>query len=191
MNSQRLEQHIRKFVSLSEDEALTLHRYFKTIELPQKRTLLKEGQICRSMFFVQKGCLRMFYINNKMSEQIMQFAIEGWWLADHISFLENMPSEYCIQTIEMSEVLALDKDSYNQLLMELPQMETYFRITMQKTVAANQHRSKLQFQMSKEEFYFHFCTSFPEFVQRVPQYMIASYLGLTPEYVSELRKKKL
>ena len=77
------------------------------------------------------------------------------------------------------------------MLKELPQLERYFRIIMQRAVAASQLRIKYMSELSKEEFYIHFCTSFPEFVQRVPQYMIASYLGLTPEYVSELRKKNL
>jgi hypothetical protein len=76
------------------------------------------------------------------------------------------------------------------MLIELPQLEKYFRIMMQKAVAGAQYRSKLLYEMSKEEFYVHFSTSFPEFMMRVPQYMIASYLGLTPEYLSELRKKK-
>jgi len=79
---------------------------------------------------------------------------------------------------------------YDELLKEIPQLEKYFRIIMQKAVVAAQHKAKLQYQMSKEEFYRHFITAFPEFNQRVPQYMIASYLGFTPEYVSELRKKK-
>jgi hypothetical protein len=77
------------------------------------------------------------------------------------------------------------------MLREVPQMERYFRIVLQRAVAASQLRNKYMYEMSKEEFYLMFSTSFPEFVQRVPQYMIASYLGLTPQYVSELRKKKL
>jgi CRP-like cAMP-binding protein len=104
--------------------------------------------------------------------------------------LDENPTDYYIQAIENSEILVIDKLSYDELLIEIPQLEKYFRIIMQKAIAASQHRAKLQYQMSKEEFYQHFVTSFPEFIQRVPQYMIASYLGLTPEYVSELRKKR-
>ncbi len=190
MDKNRLIQHIQRLIALSEENILSLHRHVKTIKLPQKEYLLKAGRIGSSMYFVEKGCLRMFYINNKLSEQIIQFAIEGWWIADHFSFMGNTASDYYIQSIEKSEVLAIDKVGFDLLLLEVPALEHYFRITMQKAVAAAQHRSKLERNMSKEEFYIHFSESFPEFIQRVPQYMIASYLGLTPEYVSELRKKK-
>ena len=104
--------------------------------------------------------------------------------------MDKIPSDYYIQAIEKSEIIVIDSILYDELLKEIPQLEKYFRIIMQKAVAAAQHRAKLPYQMSKEEFYQHFVTFFPEFNQRVPQYMIASYLGLTPEYVSELRKKK-
>lgn len=132
----------------------------------------------------------MYFINNKMNEQITQFALENWWISDFYSFTDNKPSRYFIQAIEKSEVLSIDSISLDAIFKELPQMERYLRIILQKAVAASQLRIKYIYDLSKEEFYTHFCTSFPEFVQRVPQYMIASYLGLSPEYVSELRKKK-
>lgn len=190
MEKQSLVEHIRRFVELNENEILVLNTHIRTIRLNRKDYLLKEGQVCNSLFFVEQGCLRMFYINKKLSEQITQFALEGWWLADHFSFMDNIPSEYYIQTIEKSTILAIDHSQFDNLLQEIPQLDRYFRIIMQKAVASAQHRSRLEFEMSKEEFYTHFSTSFPEFIQRVPQYMIASYLGLSPEYLSELRKKK-
>jgi CRP/FNR family transcriptional regulator len=183
-------KHIRRFVDLNDHEVLLLNKYVRPYNLKKKEYLLKEGQVCKFLYFVEKGCVRMYFINNKAAEQITQFALEGWWISDYNSFIADKPSEYYIQTIEKSEIIALDKDQLDDLLIELPQLERYFRITMQRTVAASQLRSKYLYEMSKEDFYQLFSTSFPEFVQRVPQYMIASYLGLTPEYVSELRKKK-
>lgn len=181
--------HIRKQVALSDVDVLNLNKYVKKTELKRKEFLVKEGQICRSLYFVKKGCLRMYFINNKSAEQITQFALDGWWMADYFSFMGNKPSEYFIQTVEKSEILSIDIAIFEELLKELPQMERYFRIIMQRALAASQQRIKYMYELSKEEFYIHFSTSFPEFMQRVPQYMIASYLGLTPEYVSELRKK--
>ncbi|MDP2889998.1 MAG: Crp/Fnr family transcriptional regulator [Bacteroidota bacterium] len=183
--------HIRKYVKLDDHSVARLIQYISPLKLKRKEFLLKEGQICQSIYFVEKGCLRMFFIDDKLNEQITQFALENWWMADHFSFLDNKPSPYLIQTIEKSEILAINKTLFEEMLRELPQMERYFRIIMQRAVAASQLRNKFTYEMSKEEFYQHFNTSFPEFVQRVPQYMIASYLGLTPQYVSELRKKKL
>ena len=184
-------KHISKYIELDDNSIEVLYKYFKTNKYKKREFLLKEGQVCRSMYFVEEGCLRMFFIKDKTTEQITQFALENWWISDFFSFTDNKPSEYFIQTVEKSEVLSIDTLSFEAMLKELPQMERYFRITMQRAVSASQLRIKYMFELSKEEFFIHFCTSFPEFVQRVPQYMIASYLGLTPEYVSELRNKNL
>lgn len=182
-------QHIRKFVDLNESEAHVLSRYIQRQKIKRKEFVLQEGKVCRDLIFVESGCLRMYFINKKLNEQIVQFAIDGWWLADFFSYLDNTPSEYYIQAVEASEIVTLDKISFNNLVAELPLFENYFRIIQQKALATFQLRSKLMYEMSKEEFYQHFSSSFPEFMQRVPQYMLASYLGLTPEYMSELRKK--
>lgn len=186
-----LVQHIRKFVGLTDSEVQVLNQYIKSHKLKKKAYLLHEGKICRDLYFVEKGCLRMFFINKKTVEQITQFALDGWWISDYFSFMDETPSDYFIQAIEKSEIVSIDKSRFDELLVKLPQLERYFRLIMQKTLAATQLRTKYLNEMSKEEFYLHFSTSFPGFIQRVPQYMIASYLGLTPEYLSELRKKKL
>ncbi len=182
-------QHIRKFIDLSESDVVVVNKYIKTHQLKKKEFLLQENRICNNLYFVEKGCLRMYFINKKGVEQITQFALDAWWISDYQSFINNTPSQYYIQTIEETKIVSIDSRSLDNLLIELPQLEKYFRTMMQKAVAGAQHRSKLLYEMSKEEFYFHFSTSFPEFMLRVPQYMIASYLGLTPEYLSELRKK--
>jgi CRP-like cAMP-binding protein len=182
-------KHIKRFVELNENEIPVLDKYIKSFDLNKKKYLLQEGQVCKTLYFVEKGCLRMFFIDKKAREQITQFAIDGWWISDYFSFLDNKPTEYNIQTIEKSKILSINILNLDNLLIELPQLEKYFRIIAQRDLAASQRRNKYLYEMSKEEFYKFFTTSFPEFVQRVPQYMIASYLGLTPEYVSELRKK--
>lgn len=182
-------QHIKRFVNLSNSEIEILNKYIKFQSLGKRENILSNGQICKSMYFVESGCLRMFFLNSKSSEQITQFAIEGWWMTDYSSLIGNTPSEYFIQAIEKSEIVSIDTLLFEKLLKELPQLEHYFRIILQKNLAASQLRTKYLYEMSKEEFYLHFSKSFPDFMQRVPQYMVASYLGLTPEYLSELRKK--
>lgn len=182
-------QHIRKFVNLSENEEQVLNSFTRSQTTERKELLLSNGDVSRSLYFVEKGCLRMYFINEKSVEQITQFAIEGWWLTDLFSFMDNTASDYFIQTIEPTDLVSIDRQVFDELLAALPQLERYFRIIMQKNLAASQLRAKYLYEMSKEEFYYHFSTSFPDFIQRVPQYMVASYLGLTPEYVSELRKK--
>ena len=182
--------HIRRYVELSEQDVETIESYVYPLELKKREFLVMEGQVCKYNYFVEKGCLRMFYVNDKMTEITVQFALENWWLSDYFSFARQMPSEYSIQAVEKSLVIAIDYSEQDKLFAEVPQLERYFRIMMQRALAASQLRIKLIYQLSKEEMYRHFNASFPAFFQRVPQYMIASYLGITPEYLSELRKKK-
>ena len=182
--------HIRQYVELSEQEIEILERYVEPVELKRREFLVTEGQVCRCNYFVEKGCLRMFHINGKMVEQTTQFALETWWLSDYFSFSKQKPSGYSIQAIEKSLIVAIDYQRQDELFVEIPKLESYFRIMMQRALAASQLRVKLIYEFSKEEMYTHFVTSYPQFFQRVPQYMIASYLGLTPEYLSELRKRR-
>ena len=182
--------HIRQYVELSEQEVEILERYVEPVELKRREFLVTEGQVCRCNYFVEKGCLRIFHINGKMVEQTTQFALETWWLSDYFSFSKQKPSDYSIQAIEKSLIVAIDYQRQDELFAELPKLESYFRIMMQRALAASQLRVKLIYEFSKEEMYTHFVTSYPQFFQRVPQYMIASYLGLTPEYLSELRKRR-
>jgi len=182
--------HIKRYVDLNEQEIQIVESYAQIKELKKKEFLLTEGQVCRCNYYVESGCLRMFYNNDKMVEQTTQFALETWWMADYFSFSKQNPSDYYIQAVEKSVVIAIDFYQQEKLFTEVPQMERYFRIMMQRALAASQLRVKLIYQLSKEEMYKHFSSSFPQFLQRVPQYMLASYLGLTPEYLSELRKNK-
>ncbi|MDL2215201.1 Crp/Fnr family transcriptional regulator [Dysgonomonas sp. OttesenSCG-928-M03] len=182
--------HIRRYINISDEDLKVIQEYFTPISLKNKEFVLQDGQICKSYYFVEKGCLRMFFINDKGTEQITQFALENWWLADYFSLSDQKPSRYYIQSVGKSEVLSISHQSFEKLLSELPSLERYFRIIMQRAVAASQQRIKLLYSLSKEELYLHFNSYFPEFSQRVPQYMLASFLGLTPEYVSEIRKKK-
>ncbi len=184
-------QHIRQHTDLSDSDAIILNKYIEIHQFKKKEFISQESRVCKHLYYVEKGCLRMYFINKKGVEQITQFALEGWWISDYQSFLNNTPSQYYIQAIEASGIVSIEKQNLDNLLIELPQLEKYFRHMLQKDVAGAQLRSKLLYEMTKEEFYVHFSTSFPDFMQRVPQYMIASYLGLTPEYLSELRKKNI
>ena len=186
-----LRKHIEKFITVDDRDFSKIRSYFKPLELRKKHNLLTEGKICTSNYFVISGCLRLFFINDKGVEQTVQFALENWWLADYTSFSAQKPSQHFIQTVEKSEVLALDYLSQEKLLKEFPYMERYFRLIHQRAHAAYQLRIKYLYSVSREELYHQFNELYPEFVQRIPQYLLASYLGFTPEYLSEIRKKRI
>jgi len=187
---QPLFNHINKFVTLSEGEQEILVPFLQSSSFKKKAFLLEQGQTCRMNYFVVKGCLRLYFIDVKGTEQTTQFAIENWWISDFSSFLFQQPSDFFIQAAEITEVIAITNQDYEKLLEKVPKLEKYFRLIFQKLHQASQIRIKYLYSQTAEERYTNFNKLFPAFVQRVPQYMLASYLGFTPEFLSKIRAKK-
>lgn len=183
--------HIAKFVKLDHDEINTVLTYLDLHQLRKKEHLLTEGQICNAQYFISKGCFRQYIINDKGNEQTILFGIENWWMTDFLSFQSHAPSNFNIQAIENSEVIAIEKNALDELLTRVPKLERYFRLCMQKSFGASQLRIKYLFTMSAEERFHHMNALFPEFVQRVPQYMLASYLDFSAELMSKIRAGKV
>lgn len=188
--SQIFKQHLDKFIAVSDEEFETILNYFKVIHVSKKELLQQEGKICRYQYFVLTGCLRKFLINEKGVEVTTEFALETWWMSENRAFEFQTESLFSIQAVENSEILTIDSQSLEKLYQDFPIMERYFRYVYQRAFAAYQMRLKYLYTMSKEDYFFHFYDLYPAFVQRVPQYLLASFLGLTPEYLSELRRKK-
>jgi len=186
-----LKAHIEKLLGMELPFYDTIEKYFVPAALRKKENLLTEGKICKANYFVVAGCLRMFFVNEKGVEQTTQFGLEHWWLADYSSFSLQRPSEFFIQAVEPSQVLCLSHSAQEELLLEYPRLERYFRLVHQRAHAASQFRIKVLYGNSREELYHGFVRLYPDFVQRVPQYLLASYLGITPEYLSELRARRL
>ena len=183
--------HINKFTEISEEEFSEIITYFEIRKLGKKEILMEAGSVCNQHFFVLTGCLQMYYANEKGAEQTLQFALENWWLTDNLAFLQQRKTEFSIQAVENSEVLSIDFKNQEILLEKFPKLEKYFRNVFEKAAGAAQMRVKYIFDYSKEEMFFTFRDQYPEFIQRVPQYLIASFLGLTPEYLSEIKSKRL
>ncbi|MBB4109740.1 Crp/Fnr family transcriptional regulator [Pedobacter zeae] len=181
---------MNKYIDLSNDEQEILAPLLQSFSVKKKAFLLTEGQTCRANYFVVKGCLRLYFIDIKGSEQTTQFAIENWWITDLTSFLFQQPTEFYIQAAEATEVISIAHHHYDEMFFKLPKLERYFRLILQKNHQASQRRIKFLYSQTAEERYSHFNSLFPEFVQRVPQYMLASYLGFTPEFLSKIRAKK-
>jgi CRP/FNR family transcriptional regulator, anaerobic regulatory protein len=187
---QGLLNHIQKFVALSEEEQEILLRYITVSDVPKKDFLLRQGQVCTANYFILKGCFRLYYINDNGTDQILHFGIDNWWIADYDSLDKQVPSAFYLQAVEPSRVAVLKKAVQEELFEKVPKLERYFRIVFQKAYTASQMRIKYIYTFSGEERYHHFNNSFPGFVQRIPQYMLASYLGFTPEFLSKIRAKQ-
>lgn len=181
--------HLDKFIQITDEEFSGVLSFFKEQDVKKKENLLVEGKVCRYHYFVLSGCLRKFFVNEKGVEQTTEFAIENWWITDNKAYEHSLPSEFYIQAIEKSKVVYIDYASQEKLVADYPKMERYFRFVYQRAYAASQMRIKYLYELSKEEMFNDLNKRYPEFVQRIPQHLVASFLGFTPEYLSEIRKK--
>jgi len=158
-------------------------------KLKRNEFLLQAGEVCRHFAFVTKGCLRLYYIDDKSKEHIVQFAPENWWISDMDSFTNGIPSNYFIEALEASEVLLIDQQSLTKLYNKVPVVAIFFQSLLQNRQSATQKRIISSMSEPAEEQYLAFLKTYPSLAVRVPQHMIASYLGITPESLSRIRKQ--
>ncbi|AYL97820.1 Crp/Fnr family transcriptional regulator [Mucilaginibacter celer] len=184
-------QHIQKITGNRETDGQKILSYFEARMYKKKDLLLEEDKPCNAYFFVVKGCLRLFFIDSNGMEQTMQLALENWWMTDLDAFRTGRRSTYTIQALENAEVLVLSAKNYALLPEEIPLMEKYFRLMYERAFAASLSRVRMISRMPKNEIFELFESRYPEFIQRIPQKVLASFLGFTPEYLSELRKKRI
>ncbi|NTS39916.1 Crp/Fnr family transcriptional regulator [Flavisolibacter sp. BT320] len=185
---ERLYQNITDKIALTEEEFAYCKTLFQPRKLRRKQYLLQEGDVCRYQAFVEKGMLRSFTISDRGTEHILQFAPEDWWIADLSSYLTGEPSRFNIEAMEACEVLLLDRPSWDTLLQRIPRFEHFFRVLIQNNLIATQKRLLHSLSETAEEKYNRFLDTYPACRQRVPQHMIASYIGVSRETLSRLRK---
>lgn len=183
-----LKEHILKRVNLTEEEIARVITFFTPKKLRKKHFLFQEGEVCRSIAFVVRGTLRLYGVDGKGEEHVLQFAVEDWWISDLQSFLSGAPSRYNVDALEDAELLLLEKGARDNLLEAEPKLERFFRLLLERSYIGTQQRLACTLSASAEERYLAFTKTFPLLVQRVPQNQIASYLGIAPESLSRIRK---
>lgn len=187
---QTLWQHIGRHIELAPSEAdffLSLLQY-KTLK--RKEFLLRQGMVCKTENFILKGCLRCYTIDEKGQEHVVMLGVENWWISDLASFFTQLPATCFIDALEDTELLQLSKANLEQLYERVPKFERFFRILLQNAFVAQQQRIDQNLSCSAEERYHHFLQKYPDLEQRIAQKHIASYLGITPVFLSMLRRKK-
>lgn len=189
-NTESIIKHFKKYIPIEADEEKKILNFFQHKSFAKKEHLKALNTVSKQHFFVIKGCLRLYFLNEKGNEQTIQFALENWWLTDYLSFGQEQPSAFGIQAIETTEVLCIDCSNQMLLFQQFPKLESYFRQIYQVAYGASQRRIKYLYDFSREEVYEHFKTNFPDFANRIPQQYLASYLHMTPEYLSEIKKKR-
>ncbi|WP_121353059.1 Crp/Fnr family transcriptional regulator [Flavisolibacter nicotianae] len=176
-------------VQLTEEEKELAKTFFLPKKLRKRQYLLQEGDISKYVAFVEKGTLRSYTVDERGVEHIIQFAFEGWWIGDMYSFITNEPSTYNIDALEDCELLLLSQQAEEQMFEKIPKMERFFRILVQNSLIATQRRLVGSLSQTAEERYNDLVASCPTIPQRVPQHMMASFLGITPETLSRIRKQ--
>lgn len=182
-------QSFNERVPLTKEEEALIKTYLKPKKLRKKQYLLQEGDPCKMFAFIEKGALKSYTIDDNGNECIIQFGIEGWTISDMYSFLTGEPATYNIDAIEDAELVLISKAAHEELLLKVPKYETYTRLNITGAYIAMQKRLTSIISTPIEERYTSYTALYPEIVQRVPQHMIASYMGLTPETLSRIRRR--
>jgi CRP-like cAMP-binding protein len=182
--------YLTQFINLTKEEEEHLKSFLRHRKLRKRQYLLQAGDPCLYETFVIKGCLRSYSVDNDGTEHILQFAIENWWIGDLYSFLSGTPASLNIDAIEDSEVFCIEKHDLERLYIEIPKFDRLFRVLFQNAFLAQQHRNLSKNSQTAEEQYLEFISKYPTLEQRVPQHQIASYLGLSPETISRIRKQQ-
>lgn len=182
-------KNISKHITLDDGETAYFTSLLKYKEVRKKDILLKEGQTCRYINYVHSGALRAYHLDMEGNESVIMFAINDWWVTDMCSFTTLQPAMLNIDALEDSTIFELDKNDLDKLYIKVPKFERFFRIIMQNSYVREQLRVIQNLSISAEQKYINFIAKYPQFVQRVSQKQIASYLGMTPEFLSTIRKK--
>nr|WP_109299241.1 Crp/Fnr family transcriptional regulator [Aquimarina sp. AU474] len=184
-----LHKHLSKEIDLSKEEFDIILEYFTPLSFKKKSLVITSNQYVSDQYFVLKGCLRTYLLDTSAKEHTLQFAIENWWSSDYISYYTGVKSILNVECIEDTDLLKVKKEDLEQLLLRIPKLEHFFRKQLESAFVSFQKRILSNLNNTAEERYTTFLTRYPNIEQRVKNYQIASYLGITPESLSRIRKQ--
>ncbi len=182
-------KNIARFIQLTPEETDRFTSVLKPRTLRKRQYLVQAGDVFRYECFVNKGSLRTYHIDNNGQEHIVMFAFEDWWTGDMYSFLSGQPALYNVDALEDAELLLIEKSQLEQLYIDIPKFDRFFRILLQNAYISMQRRISDNMSLTAEERYLDYINRYPHFEQRLSQKQIASYLGITPESLSRIRRQ--
>lgn len=188
VNFEPLINCFRKYFPLNSEEQEEVKRLFQRRIVKRKGLLLQEGEICRNYYFVVSGCFRMFAIDSDFKEHNLQFAVENDWIVDFQSFYTERPSKLYIEAVETSLVLQISHEDLLYLYVNYPKFDRNFRIIVEQKYIGYQNRILQNISSTGEERYVSFLNDYAHLINRLPNTQIASYIGVTPEFLSKIRK---
>lgn len=183
-------KNITQHVKLTPEEVSIFKSFWTEKTLEKGDFLLRNGEICRHDSYIVSGVLKAFCINSENgNEEILFLAIDHWWATDIFSFSKQKASIYNIQAVEKTTLLQINQPSFQKLLEKIPALERYFRIILESYLGTLEKRVVFNHMLKAEQRYYDFLETYPDIASRVPQYLIASYLGVSAEFISRIRKK--
>ncbi len=187
---EKLRSFFERSIPITEEQFELIKKLFIPKMVKKGEFLLREGDLTKYSMFVASGCLRTYTIDNNGKEHILQFSPENWWTGEMSSFMSGVPAQCFIDAIEDSEILLTENDSIQKMSEYIPGMAVNYQAALQRSLVAKNQRIVSSLSATAEERYNDFLKTYPSLAQRVPQHMIASYLGITPETLSRIRKQQ-
>ena len=189
MNKEPITDYFFKLLPLDSDEIKAVKTAFKERRIKRRQFILQEGDICKLNTFIVEGCFRMYFVDKNGKEHNIQFAVENWWIGDIGSFHSEKPSKLYIEAIENSVILQIKKQDQLDLFVNHPKFNQIFRVFTENALVTYQRRVLQNISSTAEERYLDFMKRYPYFFNRISNVQIASFLGVTPEFLSTIRKK--
>ena len=183
--------YINNYVSLNEEEIFALKNRIQIRSYLKGQYVVQQGDICNYECFILSGCTKTFHLDSEGHEHVIMFSIEDWWSSDMGSFITQTPADFSVQCIEPTKMVQISYGDAEALYKEIPKLERFFRKIVEKAFVASQKRIVRNFSLSAKERYLYFKSKYSEIERRVPQYQIASYLGITKEFLSKLKSELL
>ena len=190
MSEELILKNINRHIRLDREETDYFLSLLQTRVIRRKEFLLRANEVCKNESFITKGCLRTYTIDDAGLEHTLMFATEDWWTGDLYSFLTQQPSGLMIDATEDTTILQISRANLEQLYQKVPKFERFFRIMFQNAFIAQQERIKQNLSFTAEQRYCQFLDKWPDLEQRLSQKQVASYLGITPEFLSMIRRKQ-
>lgn len=181
--------NISRFIDLTELEKQKYISLLSEIKVKKKSFLMQAGEVTQYEYFIAKGCLKVYTLDEDGAPHISMFAIEDYWTGDISSFMTKEPSRYYIKATENSELLGISRANYDVLFQEIPKFEKFYRILYQRSLISYIRRSNHGISFTAEERYINFKKKYPQIVKRITQKDLAAYIGITPEFMSKIITK--
>ncbi|WP_233244096.1 Crp/Fnr family transcriptional regulator [Allotamlana fucoidanivorans] len=178
-----------KYISLTDHEVTLLKSKLVYRKYLKGQFILQQGDVCKYACFVVSGCTKTFHVDEQGLEHIIMFSIEDWWTSDMGSFITQTPADFNVQCLENTELIMFSYDTIEELYRQIPKLERFFRQIIERAFVASQKRIIRSFSLSAKERFLYFRNQYPKIEQRIPQYMIASYLGITKEFLSKIKSQ--